>query len=255
MLKMRPRMKRTLVFFILIFVAISIYFYFFNPQKSGFETGEKEWHNYIDRFYYINLDSREDRKTEFLEEMRRMGVPSEKITRISAVNKPGQGDWGCSLSHLNTIKKFIEADLDTCIIFEDDFVFTQDLKTINAAFREVFEGEPRSFDIIMLSANEMHTEDFGHPYLKKVKDAQTASGYMVHKPFAPVLLQNFQESAKRIEKSYESGKSDVLQGPYCVDQYWKRLQPQSNWFVFSPKLGLQRVSYSDIQGGVINSGV
>jgi len=33
------------------------------------------------------------------------------------------------------------------------------------------------------------------------------------------------------------------------------LQPQSNWFVFSPKLGVQRESHSDIQGGVVNPGV
>ena len=60
------------------------------------------WHTHIDIIYYINLDHREDRKTQFLQEMAKAGVPPDKIVRISAVPKPGQGDWGCSLSHLNT---------------------------------------------------------------------------------------------------------------------------------------------------------
>lgn len=88
-----------------------------------------------------------------------------------------------------------------------------------------------------------------------MNDAQTASGYMVNKYFATTLMQNYVEGTKAIEKSYEGGKSDVLQGPFCVDQYWKRLQPQSNWYMFSPKLGVQRKSHSDIQGGVVDYGV
>ena len=169
--------------------------------------------------YYINLDNREDRKTQFLEEMRRFGVPSNKIVRISAVNKPGQGDWGCSLSHLITIQQFIDEGLDNCIVFEDDFVFTQDLNIVNAKFREVFEHPQQPYAIIMLSANEIHTEESGRPHLKKVKEAQTTSGYMVHKSFAPILLQNYREGAKLIEESYGAGKSDKLQGPFCIDQY------------------------------------
>ena len=183
-----------------------------------------------------------------------MGVPDEKVVRISAVNKPGQGDWGCSLSHLFTIQQFIDSNIENCIVFEDDFVFTQDLQTVNAEFREVFDNSV-NYDVVMLSANEVETKSTEHQYLKKVNDAQTTSGYMVTKYFAHILMQNYRDGAKLIEQSYKIGKSDALQGPFCIDQYWKRLQPQSNWYMFSPKLGVQRESYSDIQGGVINPGV
>ena len=247
--------KFILLCVVVAFLFILLYHLFYGhffQQKDGFE---KQWHEYVDLIYYINLDSREDRKTEFLEEMRRMGVPSDKITRISAVNKPGQGDWGCSLSHLIAVEQFIDTGLTNCIIFEDDFVFREDLQNINAGFREVFDGAD-PFDIVMLSANEVDTVATPkYKLLKKVNEAQTASGYIVNKHYAPILLQNYREGAKLIEKSYEGGKSDTLQGPFCVDQYWKRLQPQSNWFVFSPKLGAQRESHSDIQGGVVNYGV
>ena len=230
-------------------------FYFIDIKRVyAMEGIDKEWHEYVDVIYYINLDSREDRKTEFLDEMKRMRVPSEKIVRIPAVNKPGQGDWGCSLSHLITIQQFVDSSNTNCIVFEDDFVFTEDAKIINAGFREVF-NKPIVYDVIMLSANEIDVTSTKHKYLKKVHDAQTASGYMVNKHYATVLMHNYRDGAKLIEQSYQGGKSDALQGPFCIDQYWKRLQPQSNWYVFSPKFGIQRKSHSDIQGGVVEYNV
>jgi hypothetical protein len=246
------------IFFITLLV-ILMYHYVFGhiivPQnEKGKEGLDRQWHEYVDVIYYINLDDRVDRKTEFLEEMRKMGVPDEKLFRISAVKKPGKGDWGCSLSHMITMKLFLDTVHTNCIVFEDDFVFTQDLKTVNEMFADVFLNK-RNYDIVMLSANEVDVKPTQHKYLKKVFDAQTASGYMVNKYYAQTLLQNYQDGAKLIEKSYEGGKSDKLQGPFCIDQYWKRLQPQSNWFMFSPKLGIQRESYSDIQGGVVKPGV
>lgn len=215
---------------------------------------DRQWHTHVDKLYYINLDSREDRKTDFLEEMRKMGVPDEKVVRISAVSKPGQGDLGCSLSHIIALEQFIDSGLDNCIVFEDDFTFTQSLQTVNANFESVFSADV-VYDVIMLSANEVETKKTEHKFLKKVENAQTTSGYMLTKYFATILLQNYRDGAKLLADSYKAGKSDALQGPFCIDQYWKRLQPQSNWFVFSPKLGVQRESHSDIQGGTVNPGV
>lgn len=218
------------------------------------EGFDRQWHEYVDVIYYINLESREDRKIGFLEEMKKMGVPDKKVVRIDAVNKPGKGDLGCSLSHLVTMQQFMDTKFENCIVFEDDFVFTEELQTVNAKFREVFDNSV-NYNVIMLSANEVDVQPTEHRYLKKVNDAQTASGYMTTKYYAPILMQNYRDGIKLMEDSYKIGKSDKLQGPFCIDQYWKRLQPQSNWFVFSPKLGVQRESHSDIQGGVVNPGV
>jgi GR25 family glycosyltransferase involved in LPS biosynthesis len=225
--------------------------YYLQPKKEGID---KEWHEYVDVIYYINLDERTDRKSEFLDEMSRMGVPSEKIVRISAISKPGKGDWGCSLSHVNTIGGFLDTSYNNCIVFEDDYMFTESLQTMNEMFANVFDNVNK-YDIIMLSASEIEVKDSSYKYLKKVLNAQTTSGYMVNRDYAQTLYLNYQEGAKLIEKSYEKGKSDTLQGPYCVDQYWKILQPESDWFMFYPKLGIQRESYSDIQDGITNYGV
>ena len=39
---------------------------------------------------------------------------------------------------------------------------------------------------------------------------------------------------------------------YAIDMYWKKLQPQSNWFIFYPKIGFQYDSYSDIENHIVN---
>jgi len=244
---------------ILLFAAVLIYHFFYghffpSNARTVKEGVDKQWYEYVDVIYYINLENREDRKTEFLEEMRRLNVPDEKIVRINAVYKPGQGDLGCSLSHIIAIEQFMNSGLTNCIVFEDDFTFTQDLRTINSEFQEVFDKQV-NYSVIMLSASEIETANTEYTHLKKVNNAQTTSGYMLTKHFAPVLLQNYKEGVKLLEDSYKIGKSIELQHPFCIDQYWKRLQPQSNWYMFLPKLGVQRESHSDIQGGVVNYGV
>jgi hypothetical protein len=243
---MKPFFRSRLLWgvFIIACVVILLYHYLYGhiivPKKEGMNV---PWHEYVDVIYYINLDERTDLKTTFLEEMNKMGVPSEKIVRIPGVIKPGKEDWGRSLSHMIVMEYFLDTSHNNCIVFEDDFVFTQDLQTVNDMFADVFQNS-RNFDIIMLSADESDLRPTEHKHLQKVFAAEGASGYMVNSYYAQPLMQNLQDCAKTIEKSYEAGKSEELQGPFRVDKYWKRLQPQSNWYMFSPKLGGSSTSTS-----------
>lgn len=227
--------------------------------KDGF-VGNNEtpnWTDHVDVIYYINLDRREDRNKQFLDEMKKMDVPSSKIVRIPAVDKSAQkkGDWGCSLSHVNALQSMLNSGYKNCIIFEDDFEFTiNSVDKLNKMFQSIVDQNV-DYDVIMFSCNEVDVRSSEYRYLNRVYSAQTASGYMVSAKFAPTLLDNFQESANKIGESYNQGKGDDIQGPFCVDQYWKKLQPESNWYVFTPKIGKQRSSISDIQGGFVNMNV
>lgn len=251
-----------------LFGAIIVYVsYYFSTksfkmyQEEGFDQKTKSWsegrmpsttnwHESIDIIYYINLDHREDRRKEFLGEMERMGVPSDKIIRIPAVYKPKQGDWGCSLSHVKTMQMFQETSYTNCIVFEDDYMFTEDLGTINTAFQSFFD-EKLPYDVCMLSCSVIRSEEISDTKtVVKLLEGQTTSGYMVSKTYCSTLLTNYQEGATLIENSYkEKGKGVEMQHAFCVDQYWKLLQPLGNWYVFNPKLGKQRDSFSDIMGG------
>jgi GR25 family glycosyltransferase involved in LPS biosynthesis len=243
--------KKYIIYFLLIIFILSV---LWNENKNN----KKEYfsnkmindhiNDHIDVIYYINLDKRKDRKKNFLEEMNKIGIDSNKIVRIPAIYMPQQGDLGCSKSHVKTLETFIESPYKNCIIFEDDFEFTLNKEEVNNIINNFFENNI-NYDILMLSSNDIVTpENTEHNFLKKTLNSQTASGYIVNKNFAKILLNNFKNSAELLEKNYEDKN-------YCVDQYWKSLQPDSNWYTFHPKLGKQRQSYSDIEKKMVDYNV
>lgn len=214
----------------------------------------------IDIVYYINLDHRNDRKTQFLEEMSKISFPQKKIERIPATYLKERGHLGASLSHIKTIETFLQSQHDICMIFEDDFEFSREPSEVTAAIQEIFDNNI-DFDMVMLSANIYDEEDIPqYEFIKKVKSAATASGFILTRDFAPILLENLKEGAKKLENSYNERtyitnvskhEPDRMNydGQYALDHYWISIQANNKWFVFSPKLGKQRNSYSDIMEG------
>ena len=213
-------------------------------NEVGISRENHSLNHFIDVIYYINLDERTDRKEQFLAEMDKINFSKNKIIRIAGT-KTENGHIGCSLSHIKAVSEFIASGKLNCIIFEDDFEFTADPIHIKHAFSD-FIANHVQYDICMLSGNVVEQE-MSHKYyfLNKILNAQTASGYMLNRNFAETLLENF-----------NAGSSLLSQNPkdhpkYAIDQYWKVLQPKSRWYIFNPKLGKQRNSYSNIQGGYL----
>lgn len=209
--------------------------------------------NYIDKVYYINLDHRKDRCEQIEKVLNDLSCPSEKRERISAVLHPQFGTLGCTKSHMTALEKFIESGLETCLVLEDDFIY-EDVKQFNTSVQYVFENKI-PFDLIQLSYNHngLQSTETEHACLKKVHKSGTISGILVHRSFAPKLLANYKEGHELL-LDYVA-KHGCLIHDLIVDVYWQRLQPQSNWYCFSPRLGYQRESYSDIEQKVVNYGV
>ena len=201
--------------------------------------------NRVDQVYYINLDHRQDRLVHIQGELAKTNIALEKCHRISAIHKPGFGALGCTLSHIVALEQFIGSGQNTCIVFEDDFQFIQDQTTVNQLVDSVF-GELPEFDVVLLAAytqSESPIPPF--TFVTKTMEACTTAGYMVSKHFAPILLENFRESATLSQRlGYQTFD-------YCLDQYWKRLQPITEWYTLSPRIGKQMETYSDIQRSMV----
>jgi hypothetical protein len=237
----------------MIFVIVIVAFLGSFVEKDGFEAGSL---SAVDAVYYINLDHRTDRKDEFLSEISKVRIPNEKIVRIPGVYIKARGDLGCSKSHIETLKQFIDSGYDRCIVFEDDFQFIEKHPNLEPYFQKLEKAQKENgltWDVILFAACEADSESTEYPFLTKMNNAQTTAGYMMSKNYAPTLLANFEEGAKLLEESYNAGKPNPSE--YAVDQYWKRLQKTGQWFRFEPKIGKQRKSYSDIQKGVVDAGV
>jgi GR25 family glycosyltransferase involved in LPS biosynthesis len=184
--------------------------------------------------YYINLDKRTDRKEQIICELNKL--KPDEIERVPGVYIEEFGALGCLYSHIECLNRFIKSGKPHCIIFEDDFMF----KDLNFnEYLETFFNLNIDYDVCMLSIGCGHLEDTEYSFLKKVKSGQTASGYIVNKKFAQTLLNNLMEGSELLKSTHNTFL-------YVNDQYWKKIQPQNKWYVFSPTLGLQRPSYSDI---------
>ena len=197
--------------------------------------------DHIDAIFYINLDSRPDRKEHFLKEIPKLCTDLTKLHRINAIPDP-IGIIGCSKSHILAVETFLaNPEWNTCIIFEDDFTFfNQDISYNNQTLRDVMTNFIK-WDCIMLSISKwnkqlanthMHT-------IKRVIEGQAASGYVLTRDFAPILLNTLKEG---LDKLIETTNIPL----YANDMYWKKLQPSHHWYTTVPALGYQYANYSNI---------
>lgn len=207
---------------------------------------------FIDCVYYINLDHRTDRREQFEAEMVKLGVPESKLVRVSGIYNKEFGILGCGLSHKKALELFMASPHKNCLLFEDDFLFTLDMNYVRYLLKSIFENKV-PYDVVMLAGNLFKTELTQWPFLRKVFDGQTASGFLITKEFAPKLVTCLEESTTLLKDWHD--KTGEKKHEYCNDIYWKKLQPDSNWFVVHPKTGVQRESYSDNEYKITNYGV
>jgi GR25 family glycosyltransferase involved in LPS biosynthesis len=208
--------------------------------------------NNFDMVCFINLDHRTDRLKQITEQLNKTNIDQNKINRIPGIYKKDFGSLGCSKSQVLALETFVNSPKSnqTCLILEDDFEFTQPQYIVNDLINKVFNSDAKNFDVLMLSSNTVYQYNIDNtPFVTKIIDAQTLSGYIVSRKFAPLLLHNFKQGVSLLEPF---GKSVP---EYCVDMYCKKLQPLSNWYCINPKIGKQAASYSDIEKGHVNYGV
>ena len=206
----------------------------------------------FDMVLFINLDHRKDRLIHITSELNKTNINKKKIYRIPGIYNKKFGAIGCSKSHILALKFFLNwsESNKTCLILEDDFEFTQSQDIVNDLINKVFNSDINKFDVLMLASNTVYQYGVDNiPFVTKIIDAQTLSGYVVSRKFAPILLQNFKQGVELLEPF---GKPV---GSFCVDMFCKKLQPIYNWYCICPKIGKQSESYSDIENRRVNYGV
>jgi glycosyl transferase family 25 len=175
--------------------------------------------------FYINLDSRPDRRVLIEAECARLGLDAERFPAI--VRTPG--GLGCGESHLAVLRLARERGYDRVLILEDDVEFVVDRATFDAAI-------PDTFDVFLISYNMIRRDG------NRVVEAQTTGGYIVASHYYDTLI-----------KRWEEGLALYYQYPeqhwnYILDQYWKPLQLIDQWYASPTELCIQRPGYSDLSG-------
>jgi hypothetical protein len=199
--------------------------------------------DHIDAIIYINLEKRVDRREHIENEIRKIDPTLSKTHRFNAEYIPENGALGCSVSHIRVLEMCFEhPEWERCLILEDDFTFSSsDPIECNDQLIELSTSHPQ-FDVLLLAYGiddfVSYTTDL--PHILRVHSSQTTSGYIIHKNYMGILLNNF-----RLSSDILRNRGRCHEG--CLDQYWKRLMPYGNWYAYHKRIGYQYANHSDIE--------
>jgi GR25 family glycosyltransferase involved in LPS biosynthesis len=243
------------------------YKYAFKFKYNIFE-GEECWDK-VDKIFIINLFEREDRLFDILREFKKLGIPLTKVEKIEAeryhpketqeeryhpkgtqengyledknITQYLKGSIGCSLSHLKVINKIIEQKYNNCLIFEDDFTFTEDINQIKEDITLFFDRNYK-YDISLLAYSyQGKIEKLDDLLSNSFQHCTTASGYFISL-----------EGANKLKKIWTEGLQLLIETGdvenYACDIYWKEIQKDNKMFLFNNKIGYQKPSISQITG-------
>lgn len=200
---------------------------------------------HIDAFYFINLDRRKDRLIQISGELEKMKIPEEKIIRVQGFEHK-IGIFGCGKSHISAINHFIASGKNRCMIFEDDFEFTETKEKVNEVLRNIFTSGAE-IDCLMLAGKDncvLTIDPTQKIYLQRIFFATCPSCYVLTKKYAPGLLNNLSEGIAKQEKWINAfGEPE---NAFNNDYYWIYEQMSRKYYFTVPKLGRQRDSPSDI---------
>jgi len=193
--------------------------------------------NSIDHIFYINLNHREDRNTEIQTELNNFDIHSNKYERFSAVYHSEIGGVGCGRSHIQVLRLAKERGYKRILVLEDDFMFTISKPDFYEAMENLKQLD--HYDVCLLSANVIQYKEYDKStFFQKVIEAETTSGYIINEHYYDKLIDIFENATNMFELT----NSHWL---YAIDVAWKSLQLTDDWYVFNPRIGKQRPSYSD----------
>jgi glycosyl transferase family 25 len=191
----------------------------------------------IKNVFYINLDTRPDRKSHFETEIQKLQL-SVTPNRFNAI-KHASGAVGCSMSHLALLKNAKQQNLDHILIMEDDILFLNPDVFINSMNN--FLSNNIDFDVLLIAGNNMG--DYGRieEFCVKISKCQTTTGYLVKKHYYDKLIDNIEKGINKLLQNCNRLND------YAIDQYWGYLQQIDSWYLLTPLTTTQRPDYSNIE--------
>jgi GR25 family glycosyltransferase involved in LPS biosynthesis len=189
----------------------------------------------IKHAFYINLESRPDRKSHVEEQLKLIGINATRFNAIKLKN----GALGCSMSHLKCLEIARQQNLDHILIVEDDIKFLDPSLFVNQMNK--FLNNHKTWDVVLVAGNNIPPYKVIDDSCVKITKCQTTTGYMVKSHYFDTLIDNIREGIKHL--IVEPDKH-VL---YAIDKYWFRLQDKHLWYLITPLTVTQREDYSDIE--------
>jgi GR25 family glycosyltransferase involved in LPS biosynthesis len=188
--------------------------------------------------FYINLNSRVDRKLHVERQLDLVGI-RDNVKRFNAIHNVN-GRIGCSLSHLKCIQMAKEQNMEFVLILEDDVLFLLPDDFVENVNK--FLSNPQNkWDVLLLAGNNLPPFTTNDEVSIRVTHCQTTTGYIVRKHYYDTLISNIKEGVAKLMKNPEHHYY------FAIDKYWIHLQKQHRWMLLVPLIVVQRPDYSDIE--------
>jgi GR25 family glycosyltransferase involved in LPS biosynthesis len=193
-------------------------------------------HN-IDKIIYINLERRNDRREHIETQLTKYNL-IHKTERFNAIDFPDFGIYGCGMSHLSVIKIAKEKGYKNILILEDDFEFLVEPDVFDDLLTQFFDLN-MYYNVCMLSYNLEKSEIISSiPFLTHIKEAHTASGYIINSNYYDKLIDLYEEAMPKLLDSR-------MHWIFANDVVWNNLQLSDTWVCFTTRIGKQMDGYSD----------
>lgn len=194
----------------------------------------------VDVIYILNLEERVDRYFETLISLAKVGAPLQKVYHYKA-QKDGLPPYaGATKNHTDVMEHFNTSGHSTCLIVEDDIVFTDDTPRVQAAISTFFQ-RAYEYSICFLAISRIGVREPLDDLLSLSKqECTTSSAYFLHKPTSSDVYRIAKEG---LDLMIATGGTTG-----CIDRYWCSKLPMH---FFKEKLAFQRPSYSNLMRSVI----
>ena len=193
--------------------------------------------------FFINLSSRVDRLIEVKKELLDWGIESPE--RFDAI-KMKDSAVGCTLSHIKCLEIAKARKYPYVFICEDD-IHCVDIPLLRSQLTEFKKSSKLdSWDILLIAGNNAPPYRTIKPGLVQVYNCQTTTGYIVQQHYYDTLITNMREGLQKLLRDPQNRRE------LAIDMYWKNLQRNDRWLILTPLCVVQRESYSDIEGRVVD---
>ena len=195
---------------------------------------------FVDKFVYINLDHRQDRRDGMAKFFEEGQIPLEKVVRFPAI-KRSHGALGCLESHTEVLRLAKKQGWKNIMILEDDMEWI-DFK----------EGYSRFEDMITLPDwNVILLVGWYYKYnFPRIYYSNNAGAYLVAESYQDTLLKNREFSLNKLKCGIGF---DWKNSKYNADVFWCELMKKDVWYGLNPSICRQVDGFSDINNKHIES--
>jgi len=187
-----------------------------------------QW-RHIDNAIVINRDSRRDRWQHIQDELNQVGMPGDKLTRLSACEN-ANGALGRRDSWLAALQLAQTNGWRNCLILEDDVVLLKQHKHVTALNQMLGALDALPWQTVILGGRIFT----GQPMKSLNGVVRVVAGDKVC-----AMLINASYYATLINQMHQEPSE-------TPEAQWASLMQAGKWLGFSPSLCYQRAGYSDI---------